>query len=169
MKLQKIPRGLLELFRLRHTGELPDDFSKSVVPMVDTSAFYASDLLIPAASAPTVGAINLAVSLLETFTITSNLGCRSLGGQFTCGAAAATNVTFSWGAILPGFAVEAVMGDEVVANIAAGASVQFGNIFSRIVFPAGTTLYTRASGTAAGADHSLAIAGLLENLTGNAG
>lgn len=167
MKLQKIPKGLLELFRLRHTGEMPDDFGKMVLPVIDTGPFYAADILIPASSAATVGA--LLPSLLEEFTITTALGMRSLGGQLVIGAAAATNISFAWGILIPGAPVRCTLGSYFVAQAAIGAVIEFGSTFDRIVVPSGATLYVRATGTAAGADHDLQIRGTLENLTGVAG
>jgi len=167
VKLQKVPRGLLELFKLRQTGEYPDDMSKMLMPIVDVSAFYGSDTLIPASSAPTVGAIG--GELLETLITTGTIGILALGGVLTIGAAAATNMTLSWGIVLPGPFPRSVFGSQFVAQAAAANQVSVGSAFPRVVVPAGTTLYVGVSGTAAGADHSLAIAGLLENLTGTAG
>lgn len=167
MKLQKIPRGLLELFKLRQTGEYPDDMSRTLLPVVDVSAFYSSDTLIAAGSAPTVGA--LAPELIEDLLTTGGmLGILGLGGSLTIGAAAATNVQLSWGIILPG-STRIVLGCAFVAQAAAAAVVRFGSTFPRVVVPAGTTLFVQASGTAAGVDHTLNITGLLENLIGSAG
>ena len=167
MKIQKVPRGLLELFKLRQTGEYPDDFGKGVVPVVDCGAFYASDTLISAGSAPTVGA--LAPELVEDLVATGGpLGVVSLGGILTIGAAAATNINFSWGILLPGL-TRIQLGCHFVAQAGAAAVVRVGSTFPRIVVPNGTTLFVEASGTAAGVDHSLAITGLLENLVGSAG
>ena len=167
MKLQKVPRGLLELFKLRQTGEMPDDMTKSLVPVVDVSAFYASDTLIPASSVPTSGA--LLPELLEELVTTGAIGLLSLGGSLTIGAAAATNLTFSWGILLPGQTTRSILGSSFSAQAGIGAVIRFGSAFPRIVAPVGSTLWVQVTGTAAGVDHTLAIAGLLENLTGTSG
>lgn len=167
MKIQKIPRGLLELFKLRQTGEYPDDMSRLLTPVVDVSAFYGADTLIPASSAPTVGALN--PELVETLQTTATVGMLSFGAELTVGAAPATNLTFSWGITFDGAPNRSPLGSIFVAQANAGAIVRVGSAFPRIVVPAGSRLYTSVSGTAAGADHSLAVCGVLENLTGTAG
>lgn len=167
MKIQKVPRGLLELFKLRQTGEYPDDMGKMLVPMVDVSAFYSSDTLIPASSAATVG--GLAPQLQETLVTTATVGLLALGGQLVIGAAAATNITVSWGILLPGAPSMTILGSMFIAQAAAAASPAFGSTLPRMVLPVGTTLLVNASGTAAGVDHNLFISGLLENLSGTAG
>lgn len=162
--LSKVPRGLLELLRLRTDGRMPDLFNNAVQPCVDSTPFYGSDLLIPASSTPTVGALNPA--LVESLTTTALVSVLSLGGQLTIGAAAATNIQVGWGVLLPGQTVDSILGSQFLAQQAIGAIAQFGSSFNRLVLPIGSTLYVIASGTAAGADHSLRISGVLENLTG---
>lgn len=167
MKIQKVPRGLLELFKLRQTGEYPDDMSRTLLPMVDVSAYYACDTLIPASSVAAGGA--LLPELVKDFTISPSLGVLSLGGSLTIGAAAATNLTISWGILLPGAPTRAVMGSMFVAQAGIGAVVRFGSAFPRFIAPSGSTLFSAVCGTAAGVDHTLTIAGLLENLSGSSG
>lgn len=161
--LDKAPRGLLELLRLRTDGRLPDGVEQSIRPTVESRDFYGSDLYIPAASTTSVGAL---ASLSNNLTLTAHLGLRSLGGVLTIGAGAATNVQATWFFALPSFpAVPIPLGSMFYAALAAGQTVAFGSGPLPFVLPAGSILTAQVSGAAAGADHNLNVRGLLENFT----
>lgn len=167
--LVKAPKGLLETFRLRYLGVNPGAFGDTVQPTVDVSDFYASDLLLNSSSAPTVGALGAGLS--EALLLTAPVRLRALSVGLTIGAAAATNVWLNIGIQFPaslGFpAVNCALGGVFLAAANATALYEHGVVCPGWVLPAGVTLYSRAVGTAAGVDHSLAVVALIDNLTGS--
>lgn len=162
--LRKVPRGLLELLRLRSDGKNPGGLEESIRLTIESRDFYASDLLVPASSAATVGALG-GVGIANVLTLTRNLGLRALGAELTIGAAAATNVTISWNLTLPGAPLFAIpLGAQFFDALNVAANIRVGSGPFPFVLPAGSVLIAQATGTAAGADHSLNVRGLLENL-----
>jgi len=157
----KPPRGLLELFRLKVGGKQPVWFGDQVVPTVDVGPFYGSDLLFATSGAPTIGALNIE----ETLAFTNTLRVHAISGELLIGAAAATNVSTAWGFLDPvGQAI--AIGQQFFAQIPAATAVRFGCMAPPgLVIPAGWSIFTRASGTAAGVDHSIDSAALVENYT----
>lgn len=156
----------MELLRLRTDGRNPNELEEPLRAVIDVRDFYASDLYVPAGSASSVGAI-AGAPLTNTLTLTDPLGLRSIGGTFTAGAAAPTNLTFSWGFFLVagGGSISVPLGSYFVPAMAAAAIVNFGTGPYPYVLPAGTVLFAQVMGTGAGADHTLNVRGLLENLT----
>jgi len=159
--LHKVPLGLLELLRARTLGRAPDIFSNTVTPIVDATDFYAGDLLRSSTSAPTVGAL---ANLTEDFLLTGPISLRALSGTVVVGAAGGTNLCISIGVSLQlTFVTLAQFNWPVVA---AAQICRVGiPIPGRYVIPPGASLFAQASGTVAGVDHSLSVAGLIENIT----
>lgn len=160
--LAKAPQGLLQLFRLRTGGRMPDAFEQAVRAVIETRDFYGSDIYIPIGTTTTTGAL---AGLSNTLTVTGGpLGLRSLGAHVNIGAAAATNVFLSWFMVLPSFPTLAIpIGSQNVGALAAGGSAICGTAPLPYVVPAGTQLTAQAQGVAAGVDHTISVRGLLEN------
>lgn len=167
MPLQKSPKGLLQLFRLRDGGQQPTLFGNCVEPSADVRDFYAADLLTNTNGAPTVGG---PPNLTETLVLGVDARVRALGAQLTVGAAAFTaGLYLEWGYIVGGAAAPAItVGSAFLGVAVAGAIIGAGTPLD-IVLPAGTTFFARVNGTAAGADHSLLVNATIENYTGTQG
>lgn len=160
--LQKWPKGLLEVFRIRDGGRAPSGFGEAVQPVVDVSMHYASDILIMTTGAPTVGALNIS----ENTVFSATLRVHAICGQLTIGAAAATNVSVAWGFTDIGSVNSVCVGSQFFAQIPAGIGVHFGCMVPPgLVVPPGWGFYARAGGTAAGVDHSLSAIAIVENFT----
>lgn len=159
-QLSKPPVGLLELMRLKVGGKQPTLFSETVVPVLEVSDFYAADILLNTSGAPTVGAL---ANLLETLTFTTALRVHAVCATLVIGAAPATNIHVSWGYSLSG--AEIGIGSQFIAQANAGAVLFCGSPFPGLVLPASAILIARASGTAAGVDHSLDVTATVDNYT----
>lgn len=160
--LRKVPRGLLELLRLRTDGKNPSGLEEAIRFTIETRDFYGSDLLFPVDNTATVGAL---ATINNNNNLTRPIGLRALGGELTIGAAAATNVVCSWGFTVAGFPAFIVpVGSIFFPNLAAAQLVRFGSAPLPFVLPAGSVLIAHVTGTAAGADHTLNVRGLIENL-----
>lgn len=160
--MSKAARGFLELLAGRNVGRTPQSVSDELRPTMEMREFYAVNQLFGTSGGATTGSI--AVQLTDTLSITGGvLGLKAIGCTFTCGAAAATNVSIQLGIqVTP--AGEVVPLDSIfLAAIAAAAIVEHGIIVPNWVIPQGSTLVARVSGTAAGADHSLDVHALIEN------
>lgn len=162
--LQKPPRGLLEVLRLKQAGKQPEWFSEQLVPVIDGREFYASDILAAFGGAAQVGAL---ANLTRELTLTSSFGVKAISGNLTIGAAAATNVYLEigvlFGAIGGSLAEYIVLQQVFIAQAAIGAILGIGCVLPNWVLPAGTIVRCRANGTAAGVDHSLDVSTLVEN------
>ena len=162
--LQKSPRGLLELMRLRTLGEQPRLFSEQVMPVIESNPFYGADLLQVLSPTANVGAI---LNLASTQTMLNASGLRGLGAFLTIGAAPATNVTLMWSVVIgdPTGATEASLGSQFIAQAPATAALFCGLPLPLLVLPPGTLCRCRVVGTAAGADHALRVTVLFEDYT----
>lgn len=161
--LHKVARGWLELLNARNLGRSPVTFGEQVIPTIEIGEFYASNLLLGSTGAPTVGAI--APELSEALPISALLRVKAASVSLTIGAAAATNVVLSVGYQPQAGITNAVvdLGAIYIANAAIGQILRFGVVVPNWVIPSGGIIFGRASGTAAGADHSLAVQVLIEN------
>lgn len=167
MPLQKAPKGLLELFRLRDGGRQPTMFGDVVEPSADVKDFYAADLLTTTTGAPTVGALT---NLTETLVLGVAARVRGLGGQLTVGAAAVTAGGFlEVGWFIPTQGQPSMSMGSMSFGVALPAQNIGYGVPLDIVLPAGSVIYSRAGGTAAGVDHSLLVMALIENYTGSQG
>jgi len=163
-KLSQVPAGLLQLFRLTHGGIAPQDFRDDVQPTVDVSEFYAANLLTQTENTPTPGAL---ANLTETKAMSTVLRVHAISAQLTIGAAAATDLQIScgWSAASPG--VPVAVAQLFLANTIAGQIIEVGAAIPPKVFVGSTwRFFARASGTAAGADHSLKIIATIEDYSG---
>lgn len=165
-QLQKAPRGLLDLFRLRTFGLQPDRFSNVIQPSVDVLAQYGSDLLQTTTSPPTVGAL---LNLTEAITFAERAHLLGISGLLTLGAAAGTNVYVEVGIQLPNNASpQHVLGSIMFPAVAATQIVSVTGIVPGNGFVIGpqAQIYARAGGTAAGVDHSLQLTACYYNIAG---
>lgn len=157
--LHKVARGFLELLNARNLGRSPDTASDQVVPVLEIGEFYASTLIVGNSGSPTVGAL---ADLSEFVQATATMRVKAIGGTLVIGAAAATNVTIHWGIITTN-GQQCPVGSIHVAQCLAGGIIGFGCPIPNWVVPPGTFFFARASGTAAGADHSLTSVSIIEN------
>lgn len=165
MRLDKGPVGLLEQFRLRTLGQQPTEFGEGVAPSADVRDHYGADLLL-VLTASTTGA---PLSLTRSINLVNPVRLRAIAGQLTVGAAAFTAGLY----IEFGVLVRTFSGTGVIAipfgsqsyGVAAATQVIAAGTHCDIILPAGSQLYARIGGTAAGADHTLECRGLMENYT----
>jgi hypothetical protein len=162
LPLHKSPQGLLELFRLRQFGRAPDEFGSIVFPVVEVGDSYACQSLLT--SGGTVGTGAIAPNLTASLTLSADLRIRAFCGRLTIGAAAATNVALQVGVLLPGTSLtEHPLNNIFYPAIGIGGIVGVStNLGQPITLRAGSVTYARASGTAAGADHQLYAAAVIE-------
>lgn len=163
MDLQKPPRGLLELMRLRQGGKQPTQFSDTVVPVLEVGAFYGSDLLLATSGAPTIGALN---NLTEDLVFSATLRVHAISGRLIVGAAAVTAGGYIQVGLISDSQLRISLGGVAFGVAAAGSFVEFGcPVPGGPVLPSGWGVYARVTGTAAGADHDLDVTTLVENYT----
>lgn len=164
--LHKAPQGLLELFRLRTLGAAPPMFGDVVTPVIDVGEFYAAANKLCSSSAPAVGAIS--PPLIETFDISAAIRLHAVGAQLLIGAAPATDISLDVRVQIG--AVSCVLASQFFAQAPAAGRISVGTIVPAwVLLPQqALTLIAVASGTAAGADHSLSISTVIDNITQNA-
>lgn len=163
--LHKTPRGLLELFRLRTLGSAPPQFGEQVLPVVETSEFYAAGNKLVSNATPVTGAI-AGAGATATLTLTGQVRLHCVGVQLTIGAAPATNINLGVRIFL-GATSCAVVG-QFHAAAEAGATILVGAQIPRawIILPGPTTtIQARVCGTAAGADHVVALQTIIDVVT----
>jgi hypothetical protein len=157
------PRGLLELFRLKATGDMPALFGDTVTPTVDVSEFYGSHVLATGQGTQVVGAFPLEATQVAT-NANRLLG---LGFEMVSGAAFGA-VQFFWGvrfptpgAAIPRFA----LGSSLLTFTAAAQTAWGGSMLPvPIVLPPGGQMWARANSAVAGADHALRVMFLIQAL-----
>lgn len=162
--LQKSPFGLLEALRLRTQGNQPDEFSNTVGGSYDVRDAYGADLLLTQFAASAAGALS---GRNVTNVHGAPLRLRGISAHLTVGAAAVTAGGYLECGIIQrtlssasGVLVPFAFGAFGVA--AAGATLAVG-VPCDILLPAGITLYAKANGTAAGADHVVNVQYLFED------
>lgn len=153
MILNKGPRGFLELLGLKAQGANPTDVSQGVIPTMDVTEFYGTDLAFTGQSAAAVGAFELVAT--EVSGPNRLLG---LGFEFTSGALFGL-VNVSFGIRMPASnSPDLAIGTTTVTTSAAIPVYRDGRLFPNpFVVPAGTQLWARAQSAVAGADHSLRV------------
>ena len=154
--LSKAPDFLLSLLRLRTLGGQPNQFNEALLPVVESTEFYGSNLLVTGASPNAVQAFPANV-VGDVGTTSRYLG---LGGIVTLGAAPGTFLHGTVFAQIPTSINTAfpLFPTVRVTGLAAAATYWFGGMFaSPRVFPAGTRLSFVAASDAGGADHTFAL------------
>lgn len=167
--LQKFPRGLLELFRLKTQGDAPNKFADTVQPVISGLPFYASDLLGSFQSSPSVGGINTTNGLTaDASPLTDPQILYALGGVLTMGAAPGT--FFEWWVQVnfPSLAAPASVianGHVELSATSANDLMPFGFMLPQpLVVPPGTNYRVGVHGDGTGTDHSLTARYLVANL-----
>lgn len=168
--LQKAPRGLLELLRLRTLGDQPYEFGSALEPGIDCTPFYASDLQKTLSFGPSVGSLVVVGGLEFTAIPVNPILVYGIGGQLTLGAAPGTYVEWSVGLRLPqATAQPCILATGRKTALIAAQVIPFGSSLSvPIICPAGGAIYVQCKGDGAGADHSLLITDLIADLNPNA-
>lgn len=165
--LHKSPRGLLELLRLRTLGQQPHLFGETVTPVTDVTEFYAADL--KGAIAGTAVAGSLVTARVADLVLTSPVRLHAISGDITAGAAALTNAFMSLGLVFNGVnGIGASLGGIFFPTILAGVPARWGVAFDPIVLDPSVRLRITAWGTGAGVDHTIQVAGLIDNITSTA-
>lgn len=163
--LQKAPRGLLELLRLKTLGEQPNAFDRTVSPSIDITDFYANDVQ------QTFNVNNALAALPQTLTqpVTEPIRVLAMAAEMTLGAAAGTRLQVRVGVRSPQNTSTVWFASEnVTAGLAAGLSyVAVGILSGPMVIPPGWTLVAHAVGDAGGADHQLSLRWIPQILNGN--
>jgi hypothetical protein len=162
MNLQKVPAFLLDLFRLRTTGQLPTAFGDTVVPTVDVSSMYGSDMQVTSSSSGAAGALPRNVVAGPVGYATRYLG---LAGEAVMGAAAGTQLRLTIGVAVPtvGQQFFPLFSTLITAPQAGGSYMVGGLLPYPVVFPPGTALLLRMFGDAAGADHVASLKLFIED------
>jgi hypothetical protein len=165
-KLSKSPRGLVELLRLKTFGDAPGELLNAIQASIDARPFYSADILFANSATNSVGALaGVGIASVSNQAIDS-LGVLTVGGTFTCGAAAGTNIVLSWGFFIRNTTLP--VGSMFIGACLAGQQISFGTTCNPgFVLPGGSRLYAQATGNAAGADHTVQSICLIENLTSN--
>lgn len=162
--LHKSPAGLLELLRLRTLGRQPGLFSEQVSSVVESTEFYAADLVINGSEDGAAGAINQTFLGAAAPTYRRYLG---LSGQLIMGAAAGTVISVGIGFRSPAAAANVAWGtlnlNTPVAAMVYRVHAQFP---IPLVLPPGSQPMIQTSGNAAGADHVLQLRYCFHNLDG---
>lgn len=159
--MTKVARGFLELLAGRNMGRTPQTVNDELVPTLDCREFMASSQLFGTGGGVTTGAL---ANLTDGLGLTATLGLKAVGAELIIGAAAATNVSLSVGVTGVGGGSEYIpLAFGYFNNLAAGQIVNVGCVVPNWVLPPGATIFARAYGAAAGADHSLDVNALIEN------
>lgn len=161
--LRKSPIGLLELLSLKTAGYAPDSIDLAVGASIDTRYHYAADILETQAGPQTIG--SLAAGIVDQFTLPANVGLHAVGGALTVGAAGGTNLRIAVCINVKTLLVSIPIYETFVPAFAAAQVVEFGAALPPWVIPAGCRIFARAYGTAAGGDHALNVAALIEDFS----
>jgi len=162
--LHKVPRGLLELLRGRTLGRTPDELGGIVTPTIETTAYYAADILLTSANTATTAA----VPILSNYVTTAAFRVYAVGAVFVNGAAAGANMFLSWGIQVGGLAptpntnTELALGQIALGTTVAGQAYHGGSVIDSYYALPGSILWARVNGTAAGVDHQLNVVALIE-------
>lgn len=168
--LQKAPRGLLELLRLRTQGEQPTRFSDTLQPSIEAGAFYAADLLFSTQGGTEVGAINSNNGLTAQASPQQDpQWLVALGGALTLGAVPGTFFEWWIQINLPASgAPGAILASGRIGLFANSTNdvMPFGIMLpQRLVVPAGAFYRVGVHGDGTGTDHSLNARYLVANLS----
>jgi len=160
--LHKNAAGLLELLKAKNHASSPHWFGETLIPVLECREFYSTMQLLGTSGAATVGGL---VNLTDTLQLTQPLGLKAISGQLTIGAAGGTNLRLDWGLFTSSGPTgeQITLGSDFVPSFVAGQVIGFGDWLPNWVPAGGTLLFVRASGTAAGVDHSLDCNALIEN------
>lgn len=162
--LNKAPRGILEILRLRTLGKNPQFFSEVAQAFIDTTEYYGADLLVSSSKALGAGAMTRTTQ--ETYTVPGRL--FAVSGVLIVGAAAGTQIRLSLSMTPPGSSADVGIGELIVTAPVIGASYQ---VSSRLPKPMvclpGTVFNFSTAGDAAGADHQPFLRTLFEQYTGS--
>lgn len=158
-RIQRVPRGLNQLLKI-FGGETPIELEDRVRGTIDLGKYYESDIMFGTNAAPVVGALG-GVGQTAVLTHTTILECKAIAATVTIGAAAATNVSIAVGVNWP-FGSATHLGGIFIPNGAIGQVLRFGVLLPKpLIMTAGSQVIAWASGTAAGADHSVLVTELV--------
>lgn len=148
LRLQRFPISFLNFFGLKGVSA-PADLADIISPCVDVTPIYEAELLTTTTSSGAASALPItrAVTVGQQKVI-------AIGGAYTQGAAAGTNINISISIQVGAF--RCPIASQFYPNVAAAQLIDFGVIIPKgwAVAP-GTILEARVTGTAAGADHNL--------------
>lgn len=163
MKISRVPAGLSKLLQI-WGGVSPTELEDRARLVVDLRDNYGASLLVGSTGAPTIGALT---NLQEQLALTTTLRVRSISALLIVGAAPVTAGGFiEWGFFAQNGQV--CPQGQFSYGVALATQIIGCGTPMDIVLPGGTTFYSRAGGTAGGADHSLSVIACIENWTGSA-
>lgn len=170
--LQKAPSGLLELLRLRSNGDQPTTFADSVLSVVVANEHYGADLQFSSSDSGT-GAIGQSIQVVigSGFTAPATPGpvrFMAIGGDMVFGAAAGTWLQMRIGIRAPTAnsppAWIAWQSYAAPFLVAAGALTIVANFPAPIILLPGSAVRIEMTGDAVGADHTLRLRTLRQEL-----
>ena len=162
MPLQKAPRGILELLRLRTLGDNQNKFSDTLDASVDATNFYGADLQV-------VSTDSLVGAITRTVTSVATVPGRILGlsGICTIGAAAGTRLSMRISYAPNPSANPVVLGFDTRTPVIGADFAVVAAFSTPIVFLPGARWDFTTQGDAAGADHQQILRCLFEQYTGS--
>lgn len=158
--LLKVPRGLLDLLRIRTLGRNPDAVDFSIKPTIDATEHYGSDLVVVDSTSIGAGAIT------RTCAGTSTFPGRliAMGGFVVVGAAAGTQIRMMLSVGTQANITGVPVGEVYITAPVIGATYTVSAVLSKpIVFGPGWQFILTVQGDAGGADHTILLRSLFEN------
>lgn len=158
--LHKVPRGLLELLKLRTLGRSPDTISNTAIAVIESTPFYGADMQVAANETSSAAAL----SRTMTGTAANQGRLIAMAAEVVMGAAAGTQVrialSYSPGPQYPSVWVASTV---ITAPVAAASYHLSALLPEPVVFGAGATFTVQVAGDAGGADHVVRRRELFEN------
>jgi len=163
VNLHKAPQFLLDLFRLKTTGQQPNLFADAVSPIVEVGCMYGADMQFTGSNAPAAGAL----PRNTTSAIGSTSRYLGIGCAVNVGAAAGTQMQVYVGVSLPSTVSGAFFSIFSASFVPqATRTYYFGGLLPfPLTLPAGAGIRCTVTGDAGGADHQIVLLTYLEDPT----
>ena len=162
MNLQKAPNFLLDLFRLRTTGQQPSAFGDTVIPVAVVDGMYGSAMQITSSVNGAVGALPRTQSIADIGESARYFGAAA---SIVVGAAAGTQMqaTIFLQSPSQGSNVFPLFETKIWTPMI-GKTYYFGGLFpAPLTLTDGAAIQAVVAGDAGGADHSISMYVYLED------